>query len=81
MGGSLCASRPKKALTLCCVLVWCGMLTHDDACLDDVCALATHDSNLGYHLPVGRQPTLSFVLLPLAMGPELAADLMLALAV
>ena len=56
------------------------MLTHDDACLGDVCALATHDSNLGYHLPVGRQPTLSFVLLPLATGPELATDLMLALA-
>ena len=36
------------------------MLTHDDACLGDVCALATHDSNLGYHLPVGRQPTFSF---------------------
>ena len=38
------------------------MLTHDDACLGDVCALATHDCNLGYYLPVGRQPTLCFVL-------------------
>ena len=56
------------------------MLTHDDACLGDVCALATHDSNLGYHLPVGRQPAVSFVLLPLATGPDLATDLMLALA-
>ena len=56
------------------------MLTHDDACLGDVCALATHDSNLGYHLPVCRQPALSFVLLLLAMGPELATDLMLILA-
>ena len=56
------------------------MLTHDDACLGDVCALATHDSNLGYHLPVGRQPTFTFVLLPLATGPELATDVMLALA-
>ena len=55
------------------------MLTHDDACLGDVCALATHDCNLGYYLPVGRLLTLSFVLLPLAPGPELATDLMLAL--
>ena len=56
------------------------MLTHDDACLGDVCALATHDCNLGYHLPVGCQPTLSFVFLSSVTGPELASDLVLAFA-
>ena len=54
------------------------MLTHDDACLGDVCALATHDCNLGYHLPVGCQLTLSFVFLSYATGTELAPDLVLA---
>ena len=54
------------------------MLTHDDACLGDVCALATHDCNLGYYLPVGCQLTLSFVFLSYATGTELAPDLVLA---
>ena len=54
------------------------MLTHDDACLGDVCALAPHDSNLGYRLPVRCKLTLAFsALCPLATSPKLAAEAML----